>query len=94
MLDEFAKRRGYNMPLNRQVSGRCFKKLMRQRSAMSLPVMKLSNLVVILNEQRFGETHENQITTSGGKLKFKKARVKSQFHMSSSAFLAYLMALL
>ena len=94
MLDEFAKRHGYNIPLFHQVSERCFKKLMRQHSARSLPVMKLSTLVVILDEQRFGENHENQITTTGGKLKIKKARVKSQFHMSGPAFLSYLKTLL
>ena len=94
MLDEFAKRHGYNIPLYRQVSERCFKKLMRQHTARSLPVMKLSTLVVILDEQRFGETHENQITTSGGKLEIKKARAKSQFHMSGPSFLSYLKTLL
>ena len=94
MLDEFAKRHGYNIPLYHQVSERCFKTLLKQHNGRSLPVTKLPNMVVILDEQRFGEAHENQITTSGGKLKIKKARVKSQFRMSRPAFLAYLKTLL
>ena len=92
-LDEFAKRHGYNIPLYQQVSERCFKKMMRQHVARSLPVMKLPNVVVILDEQRFSE-QENQITTSGGKLKIKKAKGKSSFHMSGPSFLGYLKTLL
>ena len=54
--------------------------------------MKLSNILVILDEKRYGE-NENQITTSGGgKLKVKKARFESSFQMSGPCFLTYLIA--
>ena len=54
---------------------------MRQHIGRPVPVMKLSNLVVILDEQRFGEARENQTATSGGNLKTKKAKER-QFRIS------------
>ena len=85
LLDEFAKRHGYNIPLYQQVSERTFRTLMKQHVSRALPVMKLSQIVVILDEKQFGD-NENQITTSGGKLKVTKARVKVNFTCRGQAF--------
>ena len=75
LLDEFAKRHGYNIHLYQQVSERTFRTLMKQHVSRALPVMKLSNIVVLLDEKQYGG-NENQITTRRGKLKVTKAREK------------------
>ena len=93
LLGEFARRRGYNIPLYQQVSERTFGTLMKQHVSRSLPVVKLSNIVVILDENQHGDK-DKQVTTSGGKLKVTKHRQKSHFHLPDANFLAYLKTLL
>ena len=55
--------------------------------------MKLTNVVVILDDQHYAE-NEKQITAIGGRLKVEKARGGSTFRMAESSFLAYSKTLL
>ena len=81
LLGEFAKRHGYNIPPHRQISEKTFRQLLKQHLSRSLPVMKLSDVVIILDEQKFGESNK-QVATVRGKLKVRRSRVKSSFARS------------
>ena len=85
LLGEFSKRHGYNIPLRQKIPEKTFRKMLNQHLGRSLPVMKLSDVVLILDEQRFSDA-DKQIATTGGKLKAKRSEVKSNFALSGPPF--------
>ena len=68
-----------------------FRKLDKQHEARMLPVMKLSDAIVILGEAK---PTSSTVTTSGGKLKIKKTKINNSFAASGPCFLSYLLTLL
>ena len=81
----------YCVPLRRQVSGRSRRKLLRNNEAHLVPVAKLSEILVILDETK---RTDKQVTTSGGKLRIEKSKAANQFSLPGATFLAYLKTLL
>ena len=85
LLDEFRKRHGYNIPLHQQVYGGTCRKMTKQHASRSRPVMKLSEVVAILGEQKWGAT-DKQVTTVGWELKIRRAKINSSFPLSGPCF--------
>ena len=81
----------YCVPIRRQVSARSCRKLLKKHEAHLLPVAKLSEILVILDETKHTD---KQVTTSGGKLRIEKSKANNQFALSGATFLAYLETLL
>ena len=78
-------------PLHRQVSERARRKLLKNQEAHLLPVTKMSEILVISDENK---TTHKQLATSGGKLRIEKSKMNNQFDLSDATFLSYLKTLL
>ena len=61
------------------------RKIPNRRCVRSLPVMKLSGIVDILDEQKFGEVGKH-VATGGVELEAHRARVRSSFALSGPRF--------
>ena len=79
------------VPIRNQVAERSGRNLLGNHDAHLMPVTKLSDILVILDENR---SVDKQATASGGKLRIKKTKLNNQFALSGPTFLAYLETLL
>ena len=87
-IDEFRKRHMFNIPLHHEVPEKTCAKLLKQHGSRLLPVTKLDDFLVILEESK--QSTAKTVTADGWKLRAKSPMGDNQFSLCGPSFLAYL----